>query len=144
MAEGLLRHAFKAQPEPLRSIPVLSAGTDAFPGDEASVPGVLAMQIAGVDISTHRSQPVSEELMENALAVFAMTRRHVDDLRYFYPNCKTPVRLMREFVAPLPAAADLEVRDPYGMSLAEYKDCRDNMVEAIPGIVNFIKELLSK
>jgi protein-tyrosine-phosphatase len=144
MAEGLLRHALKALPEPLRSIPVYSAGTDAFPGDEASPPGVIAMRAVGVDISAHRSQPVSEELLENALAVFAMTRRHIDDLRYFHPGCKTPIRLMREFVTPLPVGGDLEVSDPYATSLAEYKECRDNMVEAVPGIVNFLKELLSK
>lgn len=144
MAEGLLRHAFKAQSEPLCSIPVCSAGTDAYEGDRASAPGVLAMQIAGIDISAHRSQPVTEELLENGLAIFAMTRRHIEDLQYFFPQVTAPIHLMREFVTPRPEGKALEVADPYGQGLREYKECRDNMVEAIPGILNFLRELLSK
>jgi protein-tyrosine-phosphatase len=142
MAEGLLRHALKGQPEPLRSLPVCSAGTDAFPGDEASRSSVLAMQAAGMDIHAHRSQSVTEELLQNSLVVFAMTTRHVEDLRYFFPKNTAPIHLMREFITPRPES--LEVADPYGLGLDEYKDCRDNMVEAIPGILKFLNELLSK
>jgi protein-tyrosine-phosphatase len=145
MAEGLLRHALNGQSEPLRSIPVYSAGTQAFDGDPASANGVQAMHDAGIDISAHRSRSVTEKLMENAIVVFVMTHQHMDDLRYYYPDSKTPVYRMREFVSNK-ARSDisLDVHDPYGMGLGDYKECRDSMVEAIPGILTFLKELLSQ
>ena len=45
--------------------------------------------------------------------------------------------LMREFA---PGGAG-EIPDPYGCGLAQYEECRDAMIEAIPGILRFLREL---
>jgi protein-tyrosine phosphatase len=51
------------------------------------------------------------------------------------------VYLFREF---MPRSADKEIGDPYGGNLAEYEACRDEMVEAIPSLVEFFKGLAAK
>ena len=62
MAEGLLAHALAGQPEPLQSLNVISAGVSARRGDPVSENSVVALRKTGIDISAHRSQPVSAEL----------------------------------------------------------------------------------
>jgi protein-tyrosine-phosphatase len=59
MAESLLRHALAAEKPPLNAIEVRSAGMAAFPGDSASENAVRAMAKVGLDISAHRSTPLS-------------------------------------------------------------------------------------
>jgi protein-tyrosine phosphatase len=41
----------------------------------------------------------------------------------------------------MPPPADRQISDPYGMSLENYVQCRDSMVEAIPSLVDFIRRL---
>ena len=51
MGEGLLRHALAAEPEPLRSLKLLSAGVAARANDAVSENSVVAMRKVGIDIS---------------------------------------------------------------------------------------------
>ena len=76
MAAALLAHALKAQPEPLRSIEVISAGVAARDGDRVSANSVQALKKVGLDISAHRSRALTAELVRGALAVFVMTESH--------------------------------------------------------------------
>src|ERR1043166_6541974 len=55
MAAALLQHAFAAQPEPWRSLQLISAGVAARPGEAVSENSVLALKKVGLDISNHRS-----------------------------------------------------------------------------------------
>ena len=138
MAEALLQHALSAQPEPLKSIPVLSAGVAAQKGDRVSENSVLALKKVGLDLAGHTAQPLSPELVKKALAIFCMTESHrAMILRAFNPPPKH-VYLFREFMPP---PADHEICDPYGGSLKHYEACRDEMVEAIPSLVAFLKSL---
>jgi protein-tyrosine phosphatase len=59
-------------------------------------------------------------------------------------NFEPPPRhlyLFREF---MPAPADPEIADPFGGSLKLYESCRDEMVEAIPSLVEFLKTITAK
>jgi len=47
--------------------------------------------------------------------------------------------LFREF---MPAPAEREICDPYGGPLKAYETARDEMVEAIPALVAFLKTLV--
>lgn len=141
MAEALLRHALGAQPEPLKSLKIVSAGVAARPGDRVSENSVTALKKVGLDIKAHTSQPLTQELIENALAVICMTESHRAMIQFNFDPVPRHVYLFREF---MPRSADKEIGDPYGGPLAEYEACRDEMVEAIPSLVEFLKELASK
>jgi len=51
------------------------------------------------------------------------------------------VHLFREF---MPRQADKEIADPYGGPLSLYEASRDEMVEAIPSLVEFLRKLTLK
>jgi protein-tyrosine-phosphatase len=138
MAEGLLAHALAAQPEPLKSLRVVSAGLFARPGEYPSENSVIALRRVGIDISGHRGRPLTQPLLDEALAVFCMTESHLALIELQFAPVPKHVYLFRQF---LPAPADREIADPYGGPLKLYEACRDEMVEAIPGIVAFLKTL---
>src|SRR3954469_22194229 len=76
MAAALLQHAFAAQPEPWRSVKVISAGVAARTGEPVSENSVFALRKGGRDISSHRSQPLTQRILDEALAVICMTESH--------------------------------------------------------------------
>ena len=64
MAAALLQHALSAQPEPLRSLKVTSAGVSARRGEAVSENSVIALKKVGIDLSKHVSQPLTQELLD--------------------------------------------------------------------------------
>jgi protein-tyrosine-phosphatase len=141
MAEGLLRHALAGQPEPLRSLKVVSAGVAARNGEPISENSVTALKKAGIDISNLRAQALTQELLDNSLVVFGMTESHRAIIRMRARPAPANLHLFREF---MPAPADREIGDPYGGPLKIYEAARDEMVEAIPSIIAFLKQLTAK
>lgn len=140
MGEALLRHALAAQPEPLRSLQVVSAGVAAYDGDAVTPNSVRALQKVGLDISGHRSKRLTRGHVESAVAVFVMTESHRLAIADRYPDLDVPVYLFRE---PIPDVEDTSIPDPFGGDLAEYEATRDSMVEAIPAIVKTLSKLTS-
>ena len=138
MAAALLQHALKAQPEPLRSLKVVSAGVAARSNDPASENSVIALRKVGIDLSNHSSRPLTQQLLNNAVAVICMTESHRAMIQVQAEPAPQHVYLIREFLP----GADKEIADPYGGPLKVYEQCRDEMVEAIPSIIAFLKTLL--
>jgi len=137
MGEALLKHALKAEPPPLRDLRVVSAGVAAREGDAVSPNSVTALRKVGLDIVNHRSQPLSPELLSEALAVFVMTESHRQIMAAMFTPRPDNIFLLREF---MPREADKQIGDPYGGSLAEYEATRDEIVEAIPSVLKFLRE----
>jgi protein-tyrosine-phosphatase len=136
MAAGLLAHALAGQPEPLKSVKVLSAGVAARTGELVSENSVIALKKAGIDIRGHRSQPLTPELVKQATLILCMTESHRAMIQLSYDPTPRHIYLFREF---MPRAADKEIGDPYGYPLKEYEAARDEMVEAIPSLLAFLK-----
>ena len=141
MAQGLLAHALSAQPEPLRSLKVISAGVAAHTGEPISENSVMALKKVGIDISHLHSQGLNQEMLNNALVVFGMTESHLTIIRSRARPAPENLYLFREF---LPAPAAHEIGDPYGGPLRLYESARDEMVEAIPSIIERLKQLTAK
>jgi protein-tyrosine-phosphatase len=140
MAAGLLAHALSAQPEPLRSLKVISAGIAARSGDRVSENSVLALKKTGIDISGHRSQPVTQELLNGALIVLGMTDSHRTMIQLQAEPPPEHLHLFRDF---LPPSVDREIPDPFGGPLRLYEQSRDEMVEAIPSLIAHLKTLVA-
>lgn len=137
MAAGLLQHALTAQPEPLRSLKVVSAGVAARRGEPVSENSVVALRKVGIDISQHVSQPLTQEMLNQALAVICMTESHRAMIQLQAEPAPKHVYLFREF---MPQNEDKEIPDPFGGPLRVYELCRDEMVEAIPSLLEFLKK----
>jgi len=141
MAGALLQHALKAQPEPLKSLKVMTAGVAARPGDPVTDHSVYALKKVGLDIARHTSRPLTADLVRDALAIFVMTESHRAMINLMYDPPPQHVHLFREF---MPRDVDKEICDPYGGPVQLYEACRDEMVEAIPSLVDFLKSLTAK
>jgi protein-tyrosine phosphatase len=141
MAEALLRHALAAEPQPLRSIRVTSAGVSAWPGVPITGHSAAVLKKVGLDMDRHQSRDLNPEIVSRALLILCMTESHRRAIRAEFPDLKAPILLMREL---LPPPADPEVPDPYGSDIKTYEDTRDAIVEAIPSIVEYLRELTGK
>jgi protein-tyrosine-phosphatase len=138
MAAGLLQHFLAGQTGPLKSLRVISAGIAARQGDPLSDNAAVAMRKVGIDLSEHASQPITQRLLDEALVVFCMTEAHRAMIQLQFDPVPRHLYLFRQF---LPRPVDPEVDDPYGGPLSVYESCRDNLVEAVPSIVNFLKTI---
>lgn len=141
MAEALLRHALNAEPPPLRDLRVVSAGVAARDGDTVSANSVQTLRKVGLDIANHRSQALTAEMLNEALAVFVMTETHRQIMQAMFAPIPRNIHLLREF---MPRDADKQIGDPYGGSLQEYEATRDEIVEAIPSVLRFLREQVAE
>jgi len=133
MAAGLLRHALEGEPNP-PSFRVQSAGLAARDGEAVSENSRIAMERVGIDISDHRSQLLSPEILSESAAVFGMTSDHLRMIETLFPTANGHLRLFREFAA----SGSSEVPDPFGCSIDDYVQCRDSLLDAIPGLLRFL------
>lgn len=138
MAAGLFRHALEAQPEPLKSLKISSAGVSVFDRQPANPNSIRAMSKVGVNIENHRSQPLSPSMAESALAFFGMTESHLAMLSLQIEPAPSNAFLMREFIGE---GAGIAIPDPFGMDLSAYEACRDSIVEAIPSLIKVVDQL---
>ena len=139
MAAALLQHALAAQPEPLRSLRVISAGVAARTGEPVSENSVFALKKVGIDLSHHRSQPLTQQMLDEALAVICMTESHRAMIEVQAEPVPKNLLLFRQF---MPGDGDREIGDPYGGPLRIYEAARDEMVESIPSLVAHLRTLV--
>lgn len=133
MAEGLLRHALKSK----NNVKIVSAGIGAMKGQPPSAHAVEALKRVGIDISQQRSRLLTPELVHEADYVFGMTHVHVETAARLFPAAAEKIRLVREFNNRL-ATEEKEIPDPIGRTLEAYEQCRDEIIEGIRLILNFI------
>jgi glycine hydroxymethyltransferase len=133
MAEGLFERMTAERPE----LRVLSAGVSTYPGQPPSAHAVDVLAELGVDISQHRSRPLSEKVVDEADWIIAMTRSHLDSIIYLFPRAAEKVYLLREFE---PGATSLDVADPIGMGLEAYRAAREIIRHGLPGLMQFIDQ----
>lgn len=138
MAAALFRHALAIEPEPLKSLEVASAGVSALTGYPAANNAIEAMRKVGVCLTNHRSQRVTQDLLDRSLAVFCMTEAHRAMLGLQFEPVPQRLHLMREFVED----PDRDIPDPFGLNLAAYEASRDSMLDAIPSLVAYVRSLL--
>ena len=136
MAEKLLHHALTGQDAPLNQIEIVSAGVAAGYGDPASANSVAALKKIKLDLSRHKSQPLTQDLIDRAFLILGMTQSHIDILSHYYTGLPERMHLFREFMAK---GETPEIPDPYGQNYAAYATCFDSMVEAIPSLVTYLK-----
>jgi L-threonylcarbamoyladenylate synthase len=119
MAEGLARRILsdKLQIEPdlleSKGICVISAGSFAMPGSRATPQAVEAVKPLGADLSRHRSQPLSVELIHQADVIFTMGRNHAHAVAALVPSAI-------EKTYTLDPSGDID--DPIGGDIALYQE----------------------
>lgn len=122
MAEGLLKKRLDA------AVPghftVLSAGISAIDGFPATAETIKVLKDEeGIDMSAHRSQRLTEELIFSAEKVFVMEQIHRDWTLALAPQAAKKVFLLTEFVSDDDyVKSRMDVPDPIRMSGDFYKN----------------------
>ena len=99
-----------------------SAGLAAFSGDAASENAVEALREVEIDLSAHRSRPVTPYLLEESDLVVCMSEGHRRALLPYVPAEKLRV----------PPGG---VPDPFGGDLSVYRACRDALSAYVDGLL---------
>jgi tRNA threonylcarbamoyl adenosine modification protein (Sua5/YciO/YrdC/YwlC family) len=119
MAEALARRILARKHEVAeaelekKGINVVSAGSFAMPGARATPQGVEALRDLGIDLSQHRSRPLSVELIHQADLIFTMGRAHAMQVAAMVPSAV-------DKLSTLDPAGDID--DPIGGDTALYRD----------------------
>lgn len=124
MAEGIARHLVETGILGLSGFDLkfVSAGLAAGQGHPATPEAVAAMASYGIDISEHRSRPVTAELIEQSVACFGMTDQHVRALREMAPQFGDRVQPISPFD---------EVTDPFGFGQEVYDETARTLYELV-------------
>lgn len=133
MAEYLARHRM---PEG-KNWTVKSAGLAASRGLPASAPGIQAMQDFGIDMTGHKSQPLTQAMIDEAKLLVVMTGAHRNSIVSHDPSAAEKVFLLKSFGSSTPGS---DVFDPIGMSLPVYREIRDEIDEAVEGLIPRLSE----
>ena len=140
MAEGLFREMAKD----LEGVETLSAGLSAPVGRIPSQHSIDVLADDDIDITDQRSQQLTPELINEATHIFGMTIGHKQAIEMLFPAAAEKTFLMRELADGAdPDDADhglLDVPDPIGMDRDAYEATRDLIRDAMPAVVEFIRE----
>lgn len=133
MAEGLFRQCVAS----FDGWEVASAGVAASVGSRESRETAKVLQSHGAELSSFRSQQVTEELIEQADAVFAMTQGHLEVLEDEFPDHTDKFYLIGDFLEGDEAGSN--VPDPIGMGARAYEQVASVLKAAFPGILRFLQ-----
>ena len=114
---------------------VESAGVFAEDGSPASRCAVEALREKGIDISAHRSQPLTAKLIAAADLLITMTDGHRRAVLSASPESRKKVFLLKSFGTAKSAA---DIFDPVGEPLEVYRQVRDEIDAALADLVIFI------
>ena len=100
-----------------------SAGIFAEDGQGASENAIKALMKYGIDLSGHRTQPVTEDLIKQCDLILTMTEGHKQILE---PLAKGKVYTLLEY-----AGSSGDISDPYGGDLEEYEEVAQEIYDAL-------------
>lgn len=141
MAEALLQATLVKRGQGLEKLKVASFGLAAEDGQPPSANSVKAMQRIGLDVSGHRSRLLTQAEVDRSIVIFGMTESHLAALHSRFDVLPAFVLLLRDV---LPTDVPRDIPDPFGGGYRDYEECRDSMVEAIPAMVEFLRQNLSR
>lgn len=120
-------------------VAVRSAGVAAATGAPASEHAVAVMAEQGIDLSDHRSQALTGELLEWADLVLAMSTSHVYALNDLGVGDK--VSLVTDFLEADEAGRSID--DPYGGSVDAYRETSRTLGRAVSALLDRLEPILA-
>jgi protein-tyrosine phosphatase len=130
MAEAMMQEALASRG--VEQVTVSSAGTGAWDGAPVSEGAYLVGLEHGLDLSTHRAQLLTRELVKSADLILTMSGHH--RARVAELGGEDKVHVLGEYAGRDESRA--EVSDPFGSDLASYRQTYDELQELIGGVVS--------
>lgn len=110
-----------------------SAGIFAENGAKASKHAIEAMKDYNIDLSNHKSTPLSESLIAEYDLILTMTEGH-----------KTMISALAQdkiFTICEYAGYEGEISDPYGGNLVQYRECAQDIYDCLTDIAEKIYDI---
>lgn len=134
MAEGMFRKIMsdrlQCNPDALvdRGVIAVSAGLSAAIGAAASPETVRIMAERGINLTDHVSQPLTNQLLDQADHIYTMTHQHRDSILAERPELKQRVEVL--------SRNGSDISDPIGGGMEEYLKCEREIEKHLQSILN--------
>jgi protein-tyrosine-phosphatase len=120
-------------------VAVQSAGAAAASGLPASEHAIAVLAERGIDLSSHRSQQLTRDLVQQADLILAMSNSHLFAVAELGGTGK--VSLITDFFDGDEAGASVE--DPFGGEYAAYASTYEQLARAVTALLNRLEPILS-
>jgi len=136
MAAGLLKELLKDKGD----YSIISAGTGAIRGMRATSEAIEVMAEANLDVSSHHSSPLTDEIINQADLILVMAKHHKEHIIRRVPSARDKVHLLTEFgrIEKEKELVDPDIPDPIGQSVDFYRTVFNIIKE---GLIRTIKKL---
>lgn len=122
---------------------VNSAGIFAANGHPASENAVKVMQEYGLDLSEHRSRPLTLEMLQQSDLILAMEAKQVQQLASLSDNFKTKIHTLKGYargVDEFPGGG-YDVMDPFMGDIEVYRKCAAQIKKFLEQALPRIKDI---
>lgn len=155
MAEALFKNLLKKKDMALENINIISAGTCAWEGYGASPQAIDVLKEKDIDISSHRSTPLTPKLIKDSDLILTMTYNHKLAVLHMCPKAKEKVYTLKEYVSKDNGKSHVsdiyfedsnyekyDIKDPYGQNVEVYrqsaKEIEENLIILLEKIIQNI------
>ncbi len=128
MAEGILKDLAKKNN---LNIEVESAGLSVYYGSMASHNALVAMENIGLDLISHISTQLNEDLVAEADLILTMSKAHKEAILFSHPDEINKIFTLYEYAF----GRNRDVKDPFGQALDVYEFTRDEIYRAVEKIL---------
>lgn len=149
MAEALFKHMLENKKDNLGEIKVISAGTCAWEGDEASPNAIKVLKEKGITMMDHSSTPLTPKLIKEADLILTMTLNHKMAVLYMCPKSENKVYTLKEYVLHDGEKLHIEqlasqeinydIKDPFGQSVDVYRESAEEIEHNLQKLIKKIK-----
>ncbi len=127
MAEGMAKTYALERGWPME---VRSGGVLGIINRPADPLAVRVMSEIGIDISSHRSQGIDDDLVEWADHILVMELNHTIQLRERHPELADKALMLGTF------GGMMQVQDPIGGWRWKFRKCRDGLLRCVQGFMD--------
>ncbi len=137
MAEGLLKKMLSEKGiKESSKYKIISAGTHTYEGFPPVHMTQKIMTEQGIDVSSYRSNRLTEETVNKADLVLVMTQKHKDEVSHIAKKERDNVLLLKEFAEIKDKNQD--IADPIGLSYDAYKYCLEEIEKCLIKVIGKI------
>lgn len=132
MAEIMFREMLKDIED--NEFRVISAGTWAIKGNNASDNAVKVMKEKNLDLSKHSSTPLTKKIVDEADLILTMTTNHKRQILDIIPEAKGKVFTLKEYAG----YNSPDISDPFGGNIEIYRETAKEIEEALKRVIQKI------
>jgi protein-tyrosine-phosphatase len=147
MAEAFFNSVANSDEELAGKFISSSGGLAVLWEDSASLNSIHILKNCwNIDISSHKAKPIGKHDLHNADLILTMELRHKELIISAFPDIKSKVYTLKEYIVKPQednyagkSSSNLDITDPYGGTMEDYKLCAEEIKNAVDKLVEKLK-----